>query len=253
MKLGLIGSVTESMDKVFKAMSNKRVYERGNRVYYEGTLLGVPVVAVFSGWGKVAAAATATNLIVQYGVSQILFTGMAGALSADLLVGDVVVAQRLFQHDMDARPLMHRFEVPLTGKTSFEIAEEQVALTRQAVYNFLKNARDFRVALAENCIEKPRIQVGDVASGDLYLSTQEMCRALNRNLPSVLCADMESAAIAQVCADYEVPLCVAMVILNGFEEEHAAVARDFVERHGADYSVAIISEYAALMRTNGLV
>ncbi len=253
MKLGLIGSMPEDMERILKTLGNKQIYERGNRVFYKGTLLGVPVVAVFSRWGKVAAAATATNLIVEYGVDQIFFTGVASALSADLHVGDVVVAQRFFQHDMDARPRMRRFEIPLTGKTSFEITERQQEMARQSVYNFLKNAKDFRAALAENYIDQPHLLVGDIASGDLYLSTQDMCKALNRNLPSVLCADMESAAVAQVCDDYGIPLCVAMVISNGFEEKHADVAREFVERHSADYSLAIVSEYAALLQLAGLV
>ena len=241
MKLGLIGSAPEDMERILKTIGNKQIHEHGNRVFYEGTLLGIPVVAVFSRWGKVAAAVTAANLIFEYGVDHIFFT-------------DVVVAQRLFQHDMDARPLMRRFEVPLTGKTSFEIAEKQVEMSRQAVYNFLKNAKDFRAALVENDIEQPRLFVGDVASGDLYLSTQDMCKALNRNLPSVLCADMESAAVAQVCDDYGVLLCVVRVISDSFEESrHADTAKDFVERHGADYSVAIIGEYAALLQENGLL
>lgn len=254
MKLGLIGSAPEDMERILKTIGNKQIHEHGNRVFYEGTLLGIPVVAVFSRWGKVAAAVTAANLIIEYGVDHIFFTGVARALSGDLHVGDVVVAQRLFQHDMDARPLMRRFEVPLTGKTSFEIAEKQVEMSRQAVYNFLKNAKDFRAALVENDIEQPRLFVGDVASGDLYLSTQDMCKALNRNLPSVLCADMESAAVAQVCDDYGVLLCVVRIISDSFEESrHADTAKDFVERHGADYSVAIIGEYAALLQENGLL
>ena len=139
MLLGLMGAMPEEMDKIIDALTDKKVVERGSRLYYRGKLYGQEVVAVFSRWGKVAAATTATNLIVEFGVDRIVFTGVAGAISDDLNIGDVVIAQRLFQHDMDARPLMRRFEIPLTGKTSFEISGQNSGLMVQAVHNFLKN------------------------------------------------------------------------------------------------------------------
>jgi adenosylhomocysteine nucleosidase len=55
--------------------------------YYKGILWGRPVVLVFSGWGEVAAATTATYLIEQFGVERILFTGVAGAADWSLKIG----------------------------------------------------------------------------------------------------------------------------------------------------------------------
>ena len=118
MLLGLMGAMPEEMDKIIDALTDKKVVERGSRLYYRGKLYGQEVVAVFSRWGKVAAATTATNLIVEFGVDRIVFTGVAGAISDDLNIGDVVIAQRLFQPVMDARPLMRRFEIPISVKTS---------------------------------------------------------------------------------------------------------------------------------------
>ncbi|MFA6582380.1 MAG: 5'-methylthioadenosine/S-adenosylhomocysteine nucleosidase, partial [Paludibacter sp.] len=109
MLLGIMGAMPEEMDKIIASITNKQIEESGSRIYYRGELFGQEVVAVFSRWGKVAAAATVTHLILEYKVDRIIFTGVAGAISPELNVGDVVIGQRLFQHDMDARPLMRRF------------------------------------------------------------------------------------------------------------------------------------------------
>jgi len=186
MLLGVMGAMPEEMDKIIAAIGNKEIIERGSRIYYRGDLFGQNVVAVFSRWGKVAAATTVANLILEFNVDRIVFTGVAGAVSPDLHVGDIVIAQRLFQHDMDARPLMRRFEIPLTGKTSYEIPQQNVEIMSRAVHNFLKNDKDFRKILSEQSILHPKLFVGDIASGDLFISSTAMKNALLKNLPSVV-------------------------------------------------------------------
>src|ERR1035437_7857224 len=198
MLLGIMCAMPEEMDKIIAAINNKVIVERGSRIYYRGELYGQEVVAVFSRWGKVAAATTATNMILHFNVDSIVFTGVAGAISHELNVGDIGIGQRLFQHDMDARPLMKRFEIPLTGKTSYETPQQNVDIMAQAVHNFLKNNKEFRKQLAEQAIINPKMLSGDIASGDLFISSTEMKHALTKNLPSVLCAEMEGAAVAQV-------------------------------------------------------
>ncbi len=244
--IGLMGAMPEEMEKVIAAITDKTVVERGSRLYYSGKLFGKDVVAVFSRWGKVAAAITATQLIIDFKVDNIIFTGVAGGISPDLNVGDVVIAQRLFQHDMDARPLMRRFEIPLTGKTSYEIPEKQTERMAEAVHHFLKNNKEFRKQLADNNIDKPKMMLGDIASGDLFISSSAMKKALISNLPSVVCAEMEGAAVAQVCYDYEIPLQVVRVISDTADEQAHTNAVGFVNLHAGDYSLGILKEYFTL-------
>jgi len=248
MLLGIMGAMPEEMDKLIAAITNKVIVESGSRIYYRGELQGQEVVAVFSRWGKVASAITATNLILDFKVDRIVFTGVAGALSPELNVGDIVIGQRLFQHDMDARPLMRRFEIPLTGKTSFETPLQNVETMAQAVHNFLKNNKEFRKVLSEQNIPNPKMLIGDIASGDLFISSTEMKHALIKNLPSVLCAEMEGAAVAQVCDDFGVPLIVVRVISDSADEEAHLSAIGFVNQHAGDYSLSILKEYIALIQ-----
>ena len=245
--IGLMGAMPEEMDKVIAAITDKKVVERGNRLYHIGKLFGKEVVAVFSRWGKVAAATTATNMILDYEVDRIIFTGVAGAISPELNIGDVVIAQRLFQHDMDARPLMRRFEIPLTGRTSFEVPAESTRQMETAVHNFLLNNKEFRNRLAANDITNPKMMLGDIASGDLFVSGVEMKIDLIRNLPSVVCVEMEGAAVAQVCYDFDVPLNVVRVISDTADEQAHTSAVGFVNQHAGDYSLAILKEYLNLL------
>jgi adenosylhomocysteine nucleosidase len=248
MLLGIMGAMPEEMDKVIAAIDNKVIVERGSRIYYRGTLFGQEVVAVFSRWGKVAAATTATNMILEFNVDSIVFTGVAGGISPELNVGDVVIGQRLFQHDMDARPLMRRFEIPLTGKTSYETPQQNVDTMAHAVHNFLINSKQFRKELSDHDINNVKMLTGDIASGDLFISSSEMKQILIKNLPSVVCAEMEGAAVAQVCDDYGVPLIVVRVISDTADEEAHISAIGFVNQHAGDYSLSILKEYIELIQ-----
>lgn len=243
MLLGLMGAMPEEMEQVIAAIENKEVIERGSRTYYKGQLYGQDVVAVFSRWGKVAAAATAVHLILEFNVDKIIFTGIAGAISSNLNIGDIVIGQRFFQHDMDARPLMQRFEIPLTKKTFFEIAENNVEQMTLAVRKFLDNSSDFKKELSKHGIESPHLLVGDIASGDLFISSKKMKQAIERNLPSVLCAEMEGAAVAQVCEDYNVTLSIIRVISDKADGEIDLSLSDFVNKHAGFYSLGILKEY----------
>lgn len=242
-----MGAMPEEMDKIISEISNKEIFERGSRLYYKGKLFEKDVVAVFSRWGKVAAATTATHLILDFKVDSIVFTGIAGSVLPTLNVGDIVVAERLFQHDMDARPFLRRFEIPLTGKTSFEISEVNVEIMSEAIHRFLKTNKDFRKKLVENNILNPKIVLGDIASGDLFISTNEMKQALVRNLPSVVCAEMEGAAVAQVCSDYNIPLQVVRVISDNADDLAHQNAMNFVNKYGGDYALGILKEYFLLI------
>lgn len=248
MRLGIIGAMPEELDLIIASVVNKEIVEHGSRVFYKGNLFGQEVVVVFSRWGKVAAATTAASLILEFGVNRIVFTGVAGGISPDVHVGDIVIAQRLFQHDMDARPLMRRFEIPLTGKTSFEINPQDQEMMVVAVHKFLKNDKNFRKILAEQHIKNPKLITGDIASGDLFISTSAMKEALIRNLPSVVCAEMEGAAVAQVCDDFGIPLAVVRVISDNADGGESETFIGFVNQHAGQYSLSILKEYIKLIQ-----
>src|SRR5262245_7934567 len=115
MKTGILGAMPEEIAVLEPLLTDPRPALRAGRRFVSGELAGHPAVVVFSRWGKVAAASTATELILAHGVERIVFSGIAGSLRADLHVGDIVIADRLYQHDLDASPFFAPTEVPLLG------------------------------------------------------------------------------------------------------------------------------------------
>jgi nucleoside phosphorylase len=140
MPIGIMAAMQEEIDTLLKELSaGSQVVNEGRRTYHSGHLWGAPVVIVFSRWGKVAAATTATDLISDFCVSEILFTGVAGAAQPGLRVGDIVVGARLWQHDMDARPLFPQYDIPLLGRSWFASDEKRRNQLLQAAAAFLRD------------------------------------------------------------------------------------------------------------------
>lgn len=242
-KLGLMGAMPEEMELIVASMKLHCTTVHGNRSYYEGEIQGIPVVAVFSRWGKVAAASTATTLIEHFGVEELLFTGVAGGIAPELSVGDVVISRQLYQHDMDARPLMARYEVPLTGRTGFETNSAMSHRLEKAVVSMLEQQKDFLNDLAATGIQSPKVVKGDVASGDQFIAGTSVKESIREGLPSVLCVEMEGAAVGQVCYDFGIPLALVRVISDTADELSHELAIQFVDRYAARYLQLIVHHY----------
>ncbi len=156
-------------------LENPRRQTRGMRQYLQGSLYGKDVVLVFSRCAKVAAASTVTTLIEVFGVDLVVFTGVAGAVDTNLEVGDVVIGTLLVQHDLDARPLFRRFEVPLLDKVGFEAPASLVSLARRSAELYLRTHLYNDVsakALTAFGIKSPKVQEGfQIISGDQFIAS----------------------------------------------------------------------------------
>jgi adenosylhomocysteine nucleosidase len=130
-------------------------------------------------------ATTTALLLDRFEVDAVLFTGVAGGLGEGVAVGDVVVADTLLQHDMDASPIFPRWEVPLTGRSRFAADVAWAGRLAAAAHR------------AGHAVHR-----GLVVSGDRFVSTSAESAALRGLLPDALAVEMEGAAVAQVCHDF---------------------------------------------------
>lgn len=212
--VAIVAAMDEEMRALLPLMSQVQSVVRGGRDFHRGLLHGRRVVLVRSGIGKVAAATTAALLAAEFAPAMLLFTGVAGGLAAGVRVGDVVLARALLQHDMDASPLFPRYEVPLTGRARFDVDGRLADRVATATESCLREvAREVGAAhLAAFGIAQPRLHQGLIVSGDRFVATAAESEALRRNLPDALAVEMEGAAVAQVCADFGLPLAVLRVV-----------------------------------------
>ena len=67
--------------------------KKAGSTFHEGVLMGLPVVLVQCGVGKVNAALCVQILCDCFGVTHLVNTGIAGSLCAELDIGDLVVSR----------------------------------------------------------------------------------------------------------------------------------------------------------------
>lgn len=239
-----MGAMPEEIDGVVALLSNCKMTEKGKRRYFSGQINGIDTIVVFSRWGKVAAATTVTTLIHEFQITELLFTGVAGAIHSELKIGDIVLAKRLIQHDMDARPLMKQYEIPLLSKTYLESDSTHLAIASKAVNTLIENKRLHAViddaSLAEFKIHQPKLFIGTIASGDQFFSSNAQKHALTEQLPEVLCVEMEGAAVAQVCYEYEIPFSIIRTISDVADDQSHIDFPSFIKKISSKYSTEII-------------
>ncbi len=243
--IGIMSAMHEELAAVMAAMPDEQRVQVAGRDFWVGHWQGHSVVAVLSRIGKVAAATTATVLLERFGVDTLVFTGVAGGLGTGVRVGDVVVADGLVQHDMDASPLFPRHEVPLYGRALFEADAKLAVQLAQASEHVLADAALHLGprTLAEFQLNTPRVHRGLILSGDRFVSTSAESHALRQALPDALAVEMEGAAVAQVCHDYGVPFAAVRTISDRADDTAHTDFQRFIREVASRYSLAIVSQW----------
>ncbi len=214
--IGILGAISQEVNGIIERLTNVVEHTIGQRVYYQGQLNGQDVVVVYSRIGKVAAAATVATLILQFEVEKIAFIGVAGGIHDDVNVGDVVLASQLLQYDMNASPLRPQYEIPLLGKAYFQANENWTKQCAIEIERFLAlpNLHQYidSSELDKFAITQPKVHIGTIGSADLFVGTQEQKAKIQAALPELLCVEMEGAAVAQVCDEFNIPFIVIRTI-----------------------------------------
>jgi len=244
--LAIVSATHEEIAAIADSLTNVTTQESGRRRYHVGRLCGTEVVAVFSRWGKVAAAATATHVVTSYAATEVIFTGVAGAIDPAVAIGDIVVGTELIQHDMDATPMFARYEIPLLGKTTIPTDGALSAQLTVAAQEFLR--QDFRTTvpaseLAVFNISSPQVRNGLIASGDKFFASAAEINAVRQRLPAALCVEMEGAAVAQVCDEYGIPFGIVRTVSDAADHNSVHDFPRFSREIAGHYSAGILSRF----------
>lgn len=242
--IGIMGAIPQEINGVVSLLSNKKEFEIGQRNYYTGELNNQKVVVVYSRVGKVAAATTVSTLILEFKITELIFTGVAGGIHADVKIGDIVLGQSMIQHDMNAQPLFPAYEIPMLGKAYFEADSSQLQIATTAILDLLEEQHLHNVISEKDLnkfnIHSPQLHVGLIGSGDLFFSTNSQKEKLQQNLPEILCVEMEGAAVAQVCYEFEIPFMIIRTISDEADDHSTLDFNSFIEKVSNVYSIEII-------------
>jgi len=232
-RTAIVGAMQEELAALIACMSDVTPTERAGRQFWFGHLEGREVVLGLSRIGKVAAATTAAVLLSEFPIERVVFTGTAGGLAGGVRVGDMVVAQSLLQHDMDASPLFPRHEVPLYGQDRFATDPLMAAALGEAAL----------AALAELGEGASSVHHGLIVSGDRFVSTAQENEQLRARLPEALAVEMEGAALAQVCFDFKVPFGVVRTVSDRADDAAHVDFNRFVVEVASRHTLALTRHY----------
>ena len=159
------------------------------------------------GIGKVFAAICAQTMILRYGVSVLINTGVAGTLSEKIGVLDFAVSTAVVQHDMDTSALG---DLPglISGINIVEIPASK---------SLSETACRIAALQGNKCAE------GIIASGDQFICHTADKTRIKSNFEAegkpVIACEMEGAAIGQVCYVNRVPYAILRAISDGGDEQ----------------------------------
>ncbi|MBP5394313.1 MAG: 5'-methylthioadenosine/adenosylhomocysteine nucleosidase [Candidatus Methanomethylophilaceae archaeon] len=196
-RYGIVGAMEEEVVTLVNNMERDNVEIIAGTEYHDGKLCGKDVVVVRSGYGKVNAAMHTQTLIDRFHVTAVINTGVAGTLTADVGIGDIVVSTDTVQHDFELVEIgFPAGVVPEVGRVNIPA---DPALITKAVEGIKAASPDTNVFQ------------GRVCTGDQFISGAEEMEPIIEQYGG-LCCEMEGGAVAQVCYLNGLPFVVIRAI-----------------------------------------
>lgn len=190
--IGIVFAMKEELDETKKEFKDIIVHSIYDLDIYECKYKKLTCFLVESGIGKVNAARSTQILIDRMNVDCILNVGVAGAISKDINICDIVIGNKLVQHDFDLTLFNYKKGfIPNVGRYI------------ECDQNLINIARNIKV--------DAKAKVGVISSGDIFISDKQMGAKINKKFDA-LCVEMEGASVAQVCNLCKVPFLVVRAI-----------------------------------------
>ena len=216
-----MGAMPEEVEPIVAKLDNLKETVYAANTYYEGFYKGQEVVVAYSKIGKVFATLTATILIEKFACEKLLFSGVAGAISDDLQIGDLIIANGLCQHDLDITAFGHPFGYVPEGEVCIATDESLREIAK-------KVAEEKGLTLKE----------GIIATGDQFVANPERKEWIGTTF-NADALEMEGASVAVVCTALNVPFFILRAIsdsadmdagfdFDAFLESSAKISADFI-------------------------
>ncbi len=231
--IGLLSAMPEEVGNTLNYLKNTTSTSYGDLIVYTGEWIldkssnvKIHISLAWSGWGKVSASRAATRLLntaeQNKNLDLIIFTGVAGSGKASLNQWDIVIANEVIQHDMDARPLFKKYYIPALGIDKIKSPQN---LTNW-IFKVLENTKKVGKLSKFGSIKK-----GLIASGDKFISDKNYLKKLCIDIHDLDALEMEWAAIAQIATQEKIPWAIVSVISDSANEEASEDFSTFIKQY----------------------
>ena len=217
MKIAIMGAMPEEIEPILKKVGEYKSTEYANNTYYEASYKGVELVIAYSKIGKVFSTLTASTMIEHFGCEKLLFSGVAGGINPSLKIGDLIVATKLSQHDLDITAFGHPMGFVPGGSVFVEADRELIALSKEVA-----------TELGKNVVE------GIIATGDQFVHQESVKENIVKNFGADA-LEMEGGSVAVVCDALNVPFFILRSISDTADTDASFSFDEFMK------SSAIIS------------
>jgi adenosylhomocysteine/aminodeoxyfutalosine nucleosidase len=223
MKIAIMGAMREEIDPILDTIGEYTEHDYAGNRFYECSFGGHDLVIAYSKIGKVFSAITASVMIERYGAQKLLFSGVAGGISKELAIGDLVMASTLCQHDVDITAFGHPFGFIPEGSVMIE-ADKNLRSIAASV------AKELNIALKE----------GVIATGDQFVASSERKEWIEKTFHADA-LEMEGASVACVCQNFGIPFFILRSISDSADGD-AGIDFDTFLKSSAQISATFILE-----------
>lgn len=202
-KIAVISALERELFPLLEHIStgNKNGWKKHKESVYKNDGINHEIYAAYVGVGKVNAAYKTAEIICEYSPGLIVNIGYAGGMSKDAKHGDIVIGNSYVQADYDS----------VIGGAKLG----EVLGAKPDIVPF-----EFIAVLEKQCeMEGYRYVTGRIATGDFFLTDSKRKAEIIKAF-SPCAFDMESAAIAYVCAEKALPF-VSVRTLSDLADDKA--------------------------------
>ena len=227
MKIAIMGAMSEEIEPLLKVFKDYKIEEYGSNKYYITSYNGIDIVLAYSKIGKVNSTLTASTMIQKYGCQKLLFSGVAGGINPSLKVGDLIVATKLAQHDLDITAFGHPYGYVPGGKV---FVSTDTALLR----------------VAKDVAEEGGIQLldGIIATGDQFVADESKKEWIANEFKADA-LEMEGASVGVVCDALNIPFFILRAISDTADMDASFSFDEFLEKsakQSADFLVKMLDK-----------
>jgi len=217
MKIAIMGAMPEEIAPILAKLGEYKTTKYADNEYYEATYNGSEVVVAYSKIGKVFSTLTASTMIQHFSCDILLFSGVAGGINPSLKIGDLIIASKLSQHDLDITAFGHPMGFVPGGSVFVEADKDLIALSKEVATELGKT-----------------VQEGIIATGDQFVHDSDVKDNIVKHF-NADALEMEGASVSVVCDALNVPFFILRAISDTADTDASFSFDEFME------SSAIIS------------